>query len=173
VKKKARGKDNWVIQFYISDGLEICNMHRPIPNSNGVLACATGDGLLLALLELTWYAPPHLHLHLHPTPQHHTLIGPLLFNLWFGTQIMCIYIFHWSFLSCYKSVLALLQYSHCPKPTILAKFFQFCEALINKYSNTCLCFNISSFSFSGLGLRYQIIILFFKFQFGSKNKICQ
>jgi hypothetical protein len=119
-------------------------------------ACATGDdGLLLALFELTWYAPPHL--------QHHTLIGPLLYNLCFGTQIMCIYVVP-LVLSCYTSmagiasIFALSETNNTSK----AKFFQFCEALINKYSNTCLCFNTSSFSFTDLGFRCQIIIFIFQ-----------
>jgi hypothetical protein len=50
----------------ISDRWKICNMHRPIPNSNGVLACATGDGLSVVgcFGAHMVYAPPHLH----PTP---------------------------------------------------------------------------------------------------------
>jgi hypothetical protein len=70
-------------------------MHRPIPNSNGVLACATGDGLSVVgcFGAHMVYAPPHLH---STPPQHHTLIGPQLFNLLFGTQIMCIYIYIYS-----------------------------------------------------------------------------
>lgn len=115
MKKKTRGKDHWVIQFYISNHRwKICNVHRPIPNSNRVLACATGDGLWLALWNS--HGMPH---PISTPPQHHTLIGPLLFNLFFGTQIMCIYIP--LVLSCYTSVLALLQYSHCLKPNNTSK----------------------------------------------------
>jgi hypothetical protein len=75
-EEEGKGKKTigLLIQFYISERWKICNMYRPIPNSNGVLACATGDGLLLALLELTWYAPLHLHPTQTPYPNWNSII---------------------------------------------------------------------------------------------------